>query len=75
MRSFFKPKAQERTKSSVSVDAGPVKATDASAGVAAESTLGIGDLRAKHDAVQLRTFTRWWNVWLNKRGQSEASHL
>lgn len=38
--------------------------------VAAETTLGIGELRAKHDSVQQKTFTRWWNSWLTKRGDA-----
>ena len=26
------------------------------------------DLRQKQDEQQLKTFTRWWNSWLQKRG-------
>ena len=28
----------------------------------------IGELRQEHDAMQLKTFTRWWNSWLHPRG-------
>ena len=24
--------------------------------------------RDKHTAIQLKTFTRWWNLWLSQRG-------
>ena len=28
----------------------------------------MGNLRTEHDAMQLKTFTRWWHSWLSPRG-------
>ena len=34
----------------------------------------IAEIRQEHDAMQLKTFTRWWNSWLSPRG-TEVTEL
>jgi len=69
MRSFLKPKETPRA-SKAPPEEQLVRANRR--GISAENILGIGDARARMDAQQLRTFTRWWNSWLTKRGETIA---